>query len=105
MFNGLREHFRGFLASRSGTRFRRHHRRRQVRPHLLHTILAVGGGLLLIVAGIVMLVLPGPGLLVMVIGAALIAGESLLVARLLDRVDFWASVHYRRWRRRRDSAG
>lgn len=105
MFDWLRAHFRVFLAARSGTRFRRQHRRRQARPHLLHTILALGGGVLLILAGLVMLVLPGPGMLVMVIGAALIAGESLLVARLLDRLDFWASVHYRRWRGRRDSAG
>ncbi len=105
MFDWLRTHSRAFLASRSGTRFRRQHRRRQARPHWLRTVTALLGGVLLILLGIVMLVTPGPGLLVMAIGAALIAGESLLVARLLDRIDFCASVHYRRWRRRRDTAG
>ena len=41
----------------------------------------------LIVAGIVLLVLPGPGLLLILLGAGLIAEESLLAARLLDRID------------------
>ena len=101
MFDWLRAHFRQFLASRSGTRFRRQHRRRQARPHLLHTLLALGGGVLLVLAGIAMLVLPGPGLLVMMIGAALIGGESRLVASALDRLDFCASARWARWRAKR----
>ncbi|MFT3790535.1 MAG: PGPGW domain-containing protein [Rudaea sp.] len=104
MFDRLRTRWRAFLALRSGTRFRRQHRRRQARPHPVRTLLAVAGGLLLILAGIAMLVLPGPGLLVIAIGAALIAGESLTVARLLDRVDFCTNVRYQRWRRRREAA-
>lgn len=103
MFGRLRTHFRAFFAARSGTRFRRQHRRRQARPHPLRTILAVVGGLLLLLIGTVMLVTPGPGLLVMSAGAALIAGESLLVARWLDRVDFCASAHWARWRASRSS--
>ncbi|HEX7914575.1 MAG TPA: hypothetical protein VF497_02365, partial [Rudaea sp.] len=71
MFDWLRAHFRAFLASRSGTRFRRQHRRRQANPHLLRTILAVIGGVLVFLVGVVMLVTPGPGLLVMAVGAAL----------------------------------
>ncbi len=101
MFDWLRTHFRAFLAARSGTRFRRQHRRRQARPHLARTILAVIGGVLLLLVGIVMLVTPGPGLVVMAIGAALVAGESLLIARVLDRVDFRASAYWARWRARR----
>jgi hypothetical protein len=101
MFDWLRTHFRAFLASRSGTRFRRQHRRRQANPHLLRTILALIGGVLLLLVGVVMLVTPGPGVLVIVIGAGLIAGESLIVARLLDRFDFHASAYWTRWRTRR----
>ena len=104
MFDGLRAHFRAFLAARSGTRFRRQHRRRQARPHLLRTIFAVAGGLLLIFFGLLMLVTPGPGLLVIAIGAALIAGESRFIARVLDRIDFCVNVHCRRWRHGRGSA-
>jgi drug/metabolite transporter (DMT)-like permease len=101
MFDWLRAHFRAFLASPSGTRFRRQHRRRQARPHVVRTILAVIGGTLIFLIGIVMLVTPGPGLLVMAIGAALIAGESLIVARVLDRIDFHASAYWARWRTKR----
>jgi len=101
MFDWLRAHLRAFLASRSGTRFRRQHRRRQAHPHPARTIFAVVGGVLVFLTGILMLVTPGPGLLVMAIGAALIAGESLLIARWLDRFDFHASACWARWRARR----
>lgn len=47
----------------------------------------IGAGLLLIAAGIFFLVMPGPGTVVMFVGVALIARESLSVARLLDRVE------------------
>ncbi|MBS0582380.1 MAG: hypothetical protein JSS42_04685 [Proteobacteria bacterium] len=101
MFDWLRTYFRALFAARSGTRFRRQHRRRRANPHPVRTILAVTGGMLVFLVGLVMLVTPGPGLLVMAIGAALVAGESLLVARLLDRFDFYASAGWARWRSRR----
>jgi len=48
-------------------------------------LVSAGGGLLL-VAGAAMLVLPGPGLLVIAAGLALLATEFLWARRLLDRV-------------------
>ena len=48
-----------------------------------------GLGVVFVLLGAAMLVLPGPGLLVMVLGAALVAEESLLASRLLDRCDAW----------------
>ena len=48
-------------------------------------LVSAGGGLLL-VAGAAMLVLPGPGLLVVAAGLALLATEFLWARRLLDRV-------------------
>jgi hypothetical protein len=45
---------------------------------------AIFGGAVLIAVGLFMLVAPGPGILVLVLGAALVAGESLLMARFLD---------------------
>jgi hypothetical protein len=101
MFDRWRRQLHAFLARRSGTRFRREHRRRRARPHALRTVLAIGGGLLLLPLGMAMLVLPGPGLIVILIGAALIAGESWRVARALDRIDFHASACYGRWRAQR----
>ena len=41
-------------------------------------------GVVLVVAGIVMLILPGPGLLVILIGLALLATEFLWARRALD---------------------
>lgn len=44
------------------------------------------GGLLLILAGLAMLVLPGPGLLAIVLGLGLIAPDVPFAARLLERL-------------------
>lgn len=68
--------------------------------HALRTVLAVGCGLLLLGLGLVMLVLPGPGLLTGLVGAALIAGESRTVARWLDTLDLWAARAWQRWRKK-----
>jgi Putative transmembrane protein (PGPGW) len=101
MLTGLRQRIRSFLAPPRGTRFRRWHRSRRQQPHRLRSIAGIVGGLILIPLGVAMLVLPGPGLLVLLFAAALIAGESLVVARLLDRADFRASARYARWCERR----
>ncbi|MGH8042208.1 MAG: hypothetical protein ACREPN_09215 [Rudaea sp.] len=99
MFARLRRHLRAFLNARSGTRFRAHHRRVKARPHVVRTTLMIAAGIVLILLGVVLLFLPGPGLLIGALGALLIAGESLIVARLLDRADFWAVRWFRRWRK------
>jgi len=98
MFEALKRRIQRFVATPSGSRFRVYHERLEQRPNLMRTMLVVGGGLILLALGMIMLVLPGPGLLVAAIGLALIAGESMWVARLLDRVDlFFTKI----WRRRR----
>lgn len=68
--------------------------------HALRTVLAIGLGLLLLALGLIMLVLPGPGLLTGLVGAALIAGESRVVARWLDGLDLLAARIWAQWRRR-----
>jgi hypothetical protein len=40
-----------------------------------------------LLAGAIMLVAPGPGVLVFALGAALVAEESLWMAKLLDRAE------------------
>ncbi|MGA9334173.1 MAG: PGPGW domain-containing protein [Rudaea sp.] len=99
MFANFRRHMHDFMSARSGTRFRAHHRRHQARPRVMHTIVAVGIGLVLVAVGFVLLFLPGPGLLVAAIGLAFIAEESPLVARWLDRADFCLTRAYSRWRK------
>lgn len=99
MFEALQRHWRAFRDEPAGARFQRRYRRRAARPsswlrRLCVMLIAAG----LIALGLVMLVLPGPGLLALLAGAGLIAEESLLVARLLDRIDLAVSRRIARWR-------
>jgi ferric-dicitrate binding protein FerR (iron transport regulator) len=48
---------------------------------------AILAGALLVALGLFMLVAPGPGILVLVLGAALVGGESQPMARFLDRAE------------------
>lgn len=50
-------------------------------------------GALLVVVGVVFMPLPGPGFVGVLIGGALLAGDSLRIARWMDR----AEVRVRRW--------
>jgi hypothetical protein len=103
-----REQWKQFSEIPSGQRFIARYRARRSQPGgLLRKGLIVAAGLLLMLAGLAMIVLPGPGLLTMIIGAAFIAEESRVAARVLDRIDRWASRMMQRWRawrgdRRRD---
>jgi hypothetical protein len=70
--------------------FQRHHRPGR---NVLARILALLGGTLVLAAGVFFLFAPGPGVLVLLLGAGLIARESEAAARLLDRVE----VRIRGW--------
>jgi hypothetical protein len=56
---------------------------------ILRKFLFFGGGLLVIAIGIVMLPAPGPGMVVIAIGASMMARESLAMAKGLDRLEVW----------------
>jgi hypothetical protein len=99
VFAGFRKRWNRFVSAPRGARFRAHHERMREGRHALRTVLAVGLGLLLLALGLIMLVLPGPGLLTGIVGAMLIAGESLVVARWLDGLDLFAARIWTRWRK------
>ncbi|MEZ5460250.1 PGPGW domain-containing protein [Dokdonella sp.] len=67
----------------------------------MRKVLISGLGVLIMLAGVAMLVLPGPGILALILGAVLVAEESLFAARLLDRLDVWISRKIEAWRARR----
>jgi hypothetical protein len=110
MLDELKTRWREFKHGQPGRRFqdRFFRLRRTPRSHFWRLAL-FGGGTLIMAVGVVMLVAPGPGIVVLVIGASLVAQESLQAARWLD----WAEVIARRitawfaawipWRR--DAAG
>lgn len=105
MLRALKGRLRQFMTVPSGRRFRAVYERRHQRPHLLRRIVTIGAGLALVAVGVLLLVLPGPGLLVAAMGAALLAEESLTVARALDALDVRMTRLWRRWRAWRRARG
>ncbi|OJY93397.1 MAG: hypothetical protein BGP25_02965 [Lysobacterales bacterium 63-13] len=106
MSASVKRQWQHFVSMPSGRRFQTRHRlRRPQGSSLWRKALIVGLGGLVMLAGVVMLVMPGPGLLAMILGAALIAEESLIAARLLDRLDRFFTRQYARWRAYRASRG
>jgi hypothetical protein len=93
MFERLKRSWQRFKASTPGRRFQdQFNRRRQSSRSHIQNVLFVGGGILLIGVGLFFLLVPGPGLLIVLFGAILIAQQSLLAARALD----WAEVRLRK---------
>lgn len=102
MGESLRDQWKRFAALPTGRRFQSRNRlRRETPSDLWRKVFLLSLGIVLLVLGTAMLVLPGPGLLVMIIGAALIAEESVVAARILDRGDIWIARRIMRWRQYR----
>ena len=80
-------------ASPPGKRFEHHYRRNHQggprKPVL------IGLGVLMIVGGFVLGFVPGiPGIVLAVLGAAMISNESLAVARAFDRMERWIRARF-----------
>ena len=58
----------------------------EAKRHILVRVARIAAGVLVCLAGIAMLVLPGPGLVVLALGLALLAQDVPFARRLLDRV-------------------
>ncbi|NKF24576.1 PGPGW domain-containing protein [Solimonas marina] len=85
MFDALRRNWRLLKQAPAGERFQRYHEHRQhARRGPARRMLQLGGGAVITVIGVIMMPAPGPGTLVVIAGAALMAGESRSVARALD---------------------
>ena len=86
-----------FASSPPGQRFQERYRRKREHPRGgLARCGAVCAGIVLTLAGIFFLVVPGPGIPILAAGLALIAQESRVTARFLDR----AELRVRGWLRR-----
>jgi hypothetical protein len=84
--DNVKREWRAFKHDEPGVRFQHQHDRMQKKAHSIR-IAQAAAGLILTIAGIVLLFVPGPGLLVMVFGLALLAGLSNALAKLLDRAE------------------
>jgi hypothetical protein len=84
MLDELKKHWRTFRDAKPGKRFEKLHDARSDSPP---PIVFYAAGTVLLAGGVVLLFIPGPGLLLIAFGAALIARQSLWLAKRLDRLE------------------
>ncbi len=92
MFQAIKEHWQDLKQGQPGRRFRDHYEKRhEAKSTPWRKALFVGGGALIVAAGIFFLPAPGPGFLIIFIGGGLIAQESRRAAKVLD----WCELRVR----------
>lgn len=102
MIERLKSGWRELRQGEPGRRFRDRYERRHQRSHAGgRKWSAIVFGALIVLVGIVLLPLPGPGMLVVAAGALLMAEESLAIARALDGVEVGVRSLLRRTRLQR----
>lgn len=113
MFKRIGDSWRELKNGRPGTRFQeqyeRQHREEGSRIGRAARIVA---GIILIPAGLFFLPAPGPGAIVLALGAIMIAREFMFAAKALDRLELrtrqalrWLSRHRPRLTGRRSTGG
>jgi hypothetical protein len=84
MLDELKKHWRVFRDAKPGKRFEKLHDARSDSPP---PIVFYAAGAVLLAVGVVLLFIPGPGLLLIAFGGALIARQSAWLAKRLDRLE------------------
>jgi UPF0716 family protein affecting phage T7 exclusion len=88
MLKHLKQSWQRFKAGLPGRRFQQQFRLRQrLRSGAARKALLMAAGVLIAAAGIFLLFVPGPGIIILLIGAVLIAQQSSLAARAFDRIE------------------
>ena len=87
MFKEIRLSWRLLESGKPGARFERYYLRHQDGRSPARRVVSVVIGLVIIAAGVILLPAPGPGTLVVALGTAFLARESLRVARGLDLLE------------------
>lgn len=87
--NSLSSFLKKIAAQKSGRRFRFAYRamKNTIQRHWLIKVVLVLFSLFVILCGLLLLVLPGPGLLVLIFGVALFSLLSYGLAKNLDRIE------------------
>ena len=85
----IREGLHKLQEGEPGKRFQEHYRSRQEGggSSRVRRWLFLGGGTIVILAGLFFLPAPGPGFLILFLGGGLIAQESLVAAKVLDWIE------------------
>ncbi len=84
MFKQARRRWRLLENAKPGDRFERTYRSQQEGRSPLRKVVSIVIAFAIVVAGIILLPAPGPGMLVVALGLGLLAREFLIVARVLD---------------------
>lgn len=93
MLQRLKTNWRELKDHEPGKRFQeRYHRGHHTGKGGLRKLLFIGSGILVLAAGVFFLPAPGPGFLILLVGAGLLAEGSLVAARVLD----WTEIRLRR---------
>jgi hypothetical protein len=88
MLEDLKQNWQRFKAGLPGRRFQQQFRYwQQFRSGPIRRALIIAGGILVAAAGIFFLFAPGPGIIIFLLGAVVIARQSSLAARAFDRVE------------------
>lgn len=99
-----RGEWRRFRDDVPGRRFSNYRRRMHARGSRVLRACGIVCGLVLVAAGIAMCFLPGPGVVTILLGLALVGGESRRLAGWLDRLEPWLREKFaaatRWWRAR-----
>ena len=104
MFESVKKSWRALRRSRPGSRFQEQYdRNRKERKSRTGRILRIIFGVILLPVGLFFLPAPGPGFVVLALGAVLIARELRFAAVVLDQAELRARRAFawgqRRWRR------
>lgn len=90
MIDKLKRTWKRLRESEPGRRFRDYHdRRRESGGSPVRRALWAGVGVVLLVGGVVLLAIPGPGIPILFLGGGLLARESRLVATAMDTGEVW----------------
>jgi hypothetical protein len=102
MLERIKREWKAFAAEPPGERFERHYeRKRDLEKTLVGRATWILAGVLFVLAGIVMLFTPGPGLLAIGFGLTCLSQESRRVARSCDRAEVRCRRAWERWRTKR----
>lgn len=82
----VRQEWHRFRDDKPGERFC-NHRERMQKKSKTHAVVSMALGVLLLAGGVVLLFIPGPGLLLILFGVALVASHSEKLSAALDRAE------------------
>jgi hypothetical protein len=100
MFERIKRNWASLKRGRPGSRFQdQHDKQRKAGKSGAGRALRIGLGALLLPAGVFFLPAPGPGMIILALGAVLIAREFRLAAKALDQLEVTARRVFGRLRR------